>query len=512
MKGLYYNVAKITDICDEFKFCVNRDAEIVSEGKVNLIVSANRQSSQLVDENGDTLVVYGWVTYNNKMNPLEEILNDFREILKNEEPFGKLKFDSGNFIIYLLIKETEYIVTDPWGFAAHYARFDNKKIDQIAPSPAFIKEGASVNKLCESILNKKNHLFGDLTLYNEILRLSPGFVYEIDKEKKSCYFNYANNTKNSLEDAMDAFSANYGFGNNKERSILPISGGLDSRFILGVHEFSYGYTFGPRDTGDRPVARNFREYFDYYDEFSFKELTYEQKVKDYSSIIFDGISQKPFAELLVVYRKLKNCFPEADFFYDGYLGDVLLRGTYFNHTSFKGNFQKIFVSSIYKNFTPEKVLKQRYAQLSSEEFSLLLHQYNSLDVIQNLAIPDTHKFLLFEMLYGRGARYIVNGGTTMASQFYTVVQPFFQNKSMFDYLFQQSAKEMLNWAKVKAVFKCLPKSLSIKTYSGYSPLWPAFVNRPVMLGNKTLSKLGIIKGSQSYDDELKDVEWRKMKD
>ena len=35
MKGLYYNVAKITDICDEFKSCVNRDAEIVSEGNVN---------------------------------------------------------------------------------------------------------------------------------------------------------------------------------------------------------------------------------------------------------------------------------------------------------------------------------------------------------------------------------------------------------------------------------------------------------------------------------------------
>ena len=150
----------------------------------------------------------------------------------------------------------------------------------------------------------------------------------------------------------------------KERRQLPISGGLDSRLILAVNEFTYGYCYGPQDSGDRPIARCFAHEFEQYEEFEFTS----PKRKGNEIKVYEEITETPVSflrpEFLASYRYVSEQRPSANVIFDGYLGDTLQRGAYLNLGGALGEVFRFFpLLYAFTKLNAKFIMERRYSNL-----------------------------------------------------------------------------------------------------------------------------------------------------
>jgi hypothetical protein len=528
MKGLYVNVPGAKEAILRIDTLIGAPTRLATGGHPafgEIVVNHHAEAwpdGPIVDDRdaGVFAAASGWLSFRGKIGALRELAQALAAAYARGP--GAIdavlaEIDAGAFVVLLAMGDDAFIITDPFGLHPHY--FADAPFARIAPSPHFLRERRAIVPEHAAMLRAKNHLFGNLTIYEGIERLEPGVVIAraggranagasasasgASSATASRWFRY----ESALGDARElaptmrralAFLAG-------RRTILPLSGGLDSRLLAISGDFDYGYTFGPADTGDRPIARRFASRFREYVEFSLLDLAYPNAHREAGAMIFDGVCEKPFLEILSVYRSLHERWGGGGFFLDGYLGDVLQRGTYLTYGGLVGSIAKLLPWITLRGLDGVSLLRRRHAALSPAGFRIVADLYKR--SVGTMDLDEAHRTLLFEVLYGRGARYSINGGTVLSGQYWTPVQAFFL-PPVFRLLFGQRMDDALFYRTVRAAWSAVPREAAdVPTYSGFRPRWNAHRSRATMLVVKGLGKARLYKRAVSYESELPRIRW-----
>jgi hypothetical protein len=451
-----------------------------------------------MDESGVFAAASGWFFFRGRMGDLRGFARAFAEAREcGDETRVLREISAGAYVILVGIGQDGIVITDPFGLHPHFSA--DSPLSRIAPSPHFLKAGRPRVPEHAAILRARGHLVGNLTLYGGVERLEPGAAITRDGVRR--WFRY----ESARRDVSAAFST---MASNLDRFqgkklILPLSGGLDSRLIALSGAFDRAYTYGPANTGDRPVARKFAGRFREYREFSLLDIRYPAAFRDATSAMFDGICARPFAELAAVFKHLHLAWG-GGFSFDGYLGDVLQHGAFLVHDGLRGSLAKLVPWLTLRRFDPLALLRRRYAGVSSTGLALLVDQFHM--KMSGMDLDEPHKVLLFETLHGRGARYMANGGI-LSGQFWTPVQPFCL-PPVFRLFFGQSMEDALSYRTLRRVWSAVPRSdATIPTYSGFNPLWNGHCARATMLLVKGMGKTGVYRRAVSYESELPRIRW-----
>ena len=438
----------------------------------------------------------GWIVFRGRLGDLEGFAGAF-----DADPVAAMAGVSGGaFLVLVASRSGAWIVTDPFGLHPHFTT-DDRPFGKIAPSPHFFGEDRPLDAAMDRILRRTNQPFGNRTRYEGVKRLEPGTIFT--KKERRSYFDY-HGEPSDLAELPDVLAEHHRAFEGATK-LLPLSGGLDSRLLLTAGKYDYAYTFGPRDTGDRPVAREFRERFRDYDEFSFLELEFPGSYREAGHQLFDGLCPRPFLELTAVYQRALRRWGDGCLFFDGYLGDVLLRGTYLTYPGARGAMAKLLPSMTLRNFDPLGVMRRRYPALSEVEFETVAEIFA--EKTAGWDLDDLRKVQLFEILHGRGGRYAINGGTFLANQYFCPVQPFW-SQEVYRRLFAADPEDCLRYRTMKRVWsRVSPDLADVPTYAGFKPTWHPDVARAVLLSTKVLARKRILKRAVSYDQELSEVRW-----
>jgi len=442
----------------------------------------------------------GWLVYDREVGALGKMAEAFAAAMRSGGVFTSLdRLTGGAFLVYLRIDDREFLVTDPFGLHPHYG-FEGDRLSRIAPVPSFLDEGPSPRPELASMLERQGHLFGNLTAYEGIVRLDPGSI--ITREDVTPYFDYWKEEGDltdllpTLRTVIDLFAG--------RPKILPLSGGLDSRLLLAAGRFDKGYTFGPAATGDRPVARRFSGHFSEYREFSLLDIPHSEEMCEASGSMFAGVWATAKTPLLGVYRHLHDLWGGDYLFCSGYAGDVLQRGTWLTSGGIQGSLAKLLPALTLRGFDPYRLLRRRYAKLSDREFDWVAAAFDQF--LGSTGSNAMKRVVLFEILYGRGSRFIHNG-TILASQYFPAFEPFFFPQVFWN-LFPKPEDDKLNYRVLKEIWESVPKEFSdVITYSGYKPIWNSHRSRAAMLATKALAKAGVYRRAKAYDSEIPNIRW-----
>ena len=464
MRGLYLNcdgtnIPASIELAKKYSetlvFPENIDAGMV------IYNSAEWQDAPIYAFDEHTFVVSGWFIYQKKRNNIAQLAKD---IVTNGISVVN-RVNIGSFIIYWHNGCEASVIVDPIGLSSHYIDLKASKLT-VAPSVKvlFQEDYHTVTPVMESILEKKDYLFGDFTLYDGIERLTPATVNSII-EKVS----YAPLDKNLIIPIEELGKQIETIGKcwSEQEKILPISSGLDSRFILANSQFSNGFTYGPDDSPEINISKQFsNEFTDYYSYDYCMPPLYkdDQQVNDEMSF---GVL-KPIPRLLTNYIHVRERFKHANAFFDGYCGDVFQRGTFLNFKGKLGEILKIF-PWCYRllKWDAETILRKRYRVLTDKEFSLFYNDFISKTEL--LALDDYQKITYYEFLFGRGGRYAIYGSNILAAQVFTIVSPF-SHKVILMSLLHQDFLDGVTYRTMKKLWKRMPKKFKNKQVeSGYKP-------------------------------------------
>jgi len=412
-------------------------------------------------EDNFVFIVAGWFIYKNKKNNLQELAQNI--ISKGPEVVSDIEM--GSFVLFINDGKNSSVIVDSMGLSNHFIDLTENDL-KVAPSPKvlFDQNVHSINPLLKSILHKKEHLFGNYTIYDGIERLSPGGIYSFDGVSYlSClskdYVVPLTEVGSEISKLADKWSYN-------ER-ILPLSSGLDSRFILANGKFCNGFTYGPENSPEINIAGQYSDDFSQYYAFDYNA----PPLHDFEEQIINEMSfgsVNPLPRLLTNYLHVKDKYPDSNAFFDGYLGDGLQRGTYVNFKGVLGEIFKIF-PSINKllNWDAKTLLRKRYKELNDEEFLLLSEDFKTKTL--NLDLNEYQKVAYYESLFGRGGRYTVFCSNILCAQPYSVVSPF-THKRIFNTLIHHNFFDAITYKTIGQLWKnAADKYTSAKVESGYTP-------------------------------------------
>lgn len=409
---------------------------------------------------GDNIfIMSGWFVYKKQLNPLTLLANDI--VIHGINVLNNVL--AGVFTLFWQSQHEEVVLTDPLGLSTHFIDKTSTEL-RVAPSVKVLKNDSHhLNQDMQSILNKKNHLFGNYTLFNGVERLSPGSCYGLTSER-SYFVLHAAKPLGSLSEAVKELTVYW----KKDTKILPISSGLDSRYLLANGTYKYGFTYGPNNSPEREIAASFSEDFEEYLAFDYSEQPLHRQESDILEEMAFG-TLNPISRLLTNYSFVAQHFKQAKVFFDGYLGDLFQRGTYINFKGKRGEVLKLF-PFIYglTTFKSKTLLRLRYKELTNNEFAILWEDF--VKRTNSLTLTDYQKVTYYEFLYGRGGRYTIFGSNILAAQFFTVVSPF-AARGIFDSFIQQDYSKAVQYKSLQKIWeRVASKYKTVKVESGYTPL------------------------------------------
>ena len=459
MKGIYLNTKCDYIIDSEMIKCAGlRSQELpLGENFVRHFSHANEDCYAFLDDH--VVLFHGWAFTDKLID-----VNEFYTLYKSNELEA---INSGNFIAIISHGNNIDIINDPFGLSTHYYRCTENSIE-IAPTTS-----AFSNKILDEQLarfeSQQGHLVGNYTRFKGIKRLPPGSVTN-HAGKVKMYTSLITKSPQPIKYVRQEMSNLIESFSYKLR-VAPLTGGFDSRLIASTSTFSYGYTYGKPKNMDVLVGKQITSTTAHYFQF---ELDAENKVDiEADKYIFDANVSNAFT----IYRQISNALAEqskevATFtVYDGYLGDGLQRGSYLKLGGILGGLFLLFPILYRLPLSAEYILKRRYRHLDEINTKFLISEFEK--VTSQLNLTPYQNIIYFESLYGRGGRYIINGGNIAAGQFFTVVSPF-AHKNVFSTLLQQdfqdvvSYKNMSNlWSGAASVFTNLATESGIKPSTPY---------------------------------------------
>lgn len=507
MKGLYVNVARAEEFAKRTNELLGLGTPILRlrAGADDVVLSYHRTSfpDGPVYRSPDGKVVAvcaGWFAYRGHLGALPEFVEAFLSSPAEGRKAVLRDLGVGSYLIAIWVGDEVTFIPDPWGLYPHFQRRDAGRW-RVAPNAKVLADGAPEDPFLARVLDNANLMFGNLSPWPGVERFEPGTIRTADSA--TGYHDYfAPETDGS--DVYEALRGAIASTPGRPR-ILPLSGGLDSRLLLAAGEYDYGYTFGPADTGDRLVARNFRADFKDYFEFSLLELVYKREYLEASDRIFAGWCRKPFKELFAAYRLLADRWGEGGFLYDGYPADGFTRGSWLKRKGFGGQVEKVFPALAVRGFTALDFLRKKYPSLSAEQFELVRNLYEKASPAW--PVDEGHRAIMFQNMYGHGSRYALNGSTIISREFFNPVHPFMTD-AVYDRLFPIPIAQQLAFTPVRKIWRHVPKKYAvIPAASGLKPLWPTTACRLRFLVSKSLAKKGLWRRGICYDHELPKVRW-----
>ncbi len=444
---------------------------------------------QLSDEFGDARVYCaGWFIYNNQRNNLQALAQDY--VLHGHKVFDEIIL--GVFVLIHVDESDVTVICDTYGASTHYIRSNRNKLE-VAPSVKAFSDLGAANPQMTEMFNSLGHLVGNYTLYDDITRIDPGSVVNSHGDIAHYHetnFNVA--LKDQLETIPQHFKSVVDCWPKNNRT-LPISGGLDSRLVLTTSEFDYGFTYGPENSGDRPVARQYADCFKRYEEFEFAAPGPSDMEKPVQDEMFFGVSGW-YGGLLPIYQYTHAKSKNAYALFDGYCGDPLQRGNALKFSGPKGLLLKLFPWCYRLGFSARFIFKNRYKMLSQASFELLMADYEKRT--RYLQATIYQKITYYEIAYGRGGRYSINGGIT-AGQMYTTV-PIFFAKPVLEMFLSQNFVETAQFKLVRKIWRDVqPRFSKAASEAGVGPMTPYWITPFKNLFYRFLSHY--IPGYGTYD-------------
>ncbi len=422
----------------------------------------------LGSEFGDAKVYCaGWFIYNNQRNNLKALAQDYAR--DGKQVFDKITL--GVFVFVHIDESDVTVICDVYGVSTHYLRNNRNKLE-VAPSVKAFTDPGEVNPLLSEMLNSQRHLVGNYTVYDDISRIDPGSV--VNGKGNIDHYHVTNfnvEQKEQLAKIPQYFKSVVECWPTSNRT-LPISGGLDSRLILTNSEFDYGYTYGPEGSGDRPVARQYADCFNRYEEFEFTAPGLSEQEKPVQDEMFFGASTW-VGQLLSTYQYTRDNAKGAHALFDGYIGDVLQRGNYLKFTGPKGSLLKLFPWFYRMGFSAKFILRNRYKALSEATFALLMADFEKRT--RQLPASTYQKVIYYELLYGRGGRFAINGGMITAGQFYSTV-PVFLVSPVFEMFLSQNFVDTVQYKLISKIWRdTAPRFSKAASEAGVGPMTPYWI-------------------------------------
>lgn len=500
MKGLYLNIDNISELCEEVD---GSDLKVLELSRFNLDgqlrYSSNLWKSEpYIYENKELFIISGWFIYRGELNNLHTLYNDFkqhgREVLSNVE--------LGSFVLLTHIQDEIEVFSDLIGLSTHYYYAESGCI-RVAPSAAFLEQYTDIDPENSSFLSSQGHLFDNYTSLKSVFRLDPGAY--IDHKGTSHvygsilnidYMVELNKVPNLIKDVTDVFDLN--------SRALAISGGLDSRLMLAVTQYSFGYTYGPDDSGDRVIARFFANDFKKYEEFSIQEALDNRVNSSNLCDLYFKYSSSWLSGLMEAYSYARYKSGKAHVLFDGYLGDVFQRGNYIKFSGVLGSLFKMLPVLYRLPISDKYILKKRYRALNDRQFERLYASFISRTA--NLKLNSYQKVTYYEIMYGRGGRYVINGGNVTANQLFNVV-PVFMSKKIFNSFIYRSFYRAVSYRHLSKVWELIPnKYKDVRADSGLKPNTPAILAPLVNVSYRFLLRYAPWMGN--YGDEIKKIKKR----
>lgn len=443
--------------------------------------------------NHGVFIISGWFIYKQQLNPLallaKDIIEEGVDVLNN--------ILAGVFVLFWEQTDQQVIFTDALGLSNHYI---DKHADTIRVAPsvkALVTEEHPLNEKMKSILAKKNHLFGNFTLFDGIKRLSPGTVTKIDSELSYIKF-YEPQPLEELGEYVTELTKYWDYN----QRILPLSSGLDSRYLLANGSYKYGFTYGPDNSPEVEIAGRFQQDFNQYFSFDYnKEPLHDKEAQILGEMAYGTLN--PIPRLFTNYLYVSKYYSQAKVFFDGYLGDLFQRGTYINFKGKRGEILKLLPWTYrFFSFKSQTLLRLRYKELNKDEFNILWYDFKN--KTDSLKLNDYQKVTYYEFLYGRGGRYTIFGSNVLAAQFFTVVSPF-ASRRIFDSFIQQDYAKAVSYKALKRIWQnAAIKYKRAPVESGYSPCTNPFFIPFIQLAYRLM--FHFIPSRANYGVKLKRLE------
>lgn len=464
MRGLYINcnASKIPASLEfSSQYSCTHDFNTLTGKGISIYNPYEWPKPPVFEQSEHYFVVYGWFVYENERNNLSRLASDI--INQGSKILNKIQ--SGVFVIYWKNQDSEKVITDPCGLSHHFIDENDTNL-RIAPAVKVLyrEEAHPINEDIANIYQKKQHLFGNYTIFDGISRLCPASV--TSKNEHQLYDIISKDSAIPLDELGEEFNRFIKQWNYNDR-ILPISSGLDSRLILANGEFKYGFTYGPENSPEINIASSFKAEFEHYHSYDYSSPKLHNNEGEIVAEMSLG-SLIAIHRLLTNYAYVKDVFSSANVFYDGYCGDVFQRGTFINFKGVQGELLKIF-PWLYRvlNWDAKHLLRKRNANLTEKEFQLVFDDFTHHTC--RLELNDYQKITYYEFLYGRGGRYAIFGSNILAAQVFTVASPF-ADKVIFNSVIHQDFLDSVSYKTMKKMWsKVKSKYSKVKVESGYKP-------------------------------------------
>lgn len=216
--------------------------------------------------------------------------------------------------IYDFLEEKLFVISDRYGTRPVYYYFDENGFMFAPEVKALLKAniGGNIDYTSISELFHFNHLFGNKTLFENIKEVPEASYITYQKGKLSVhkYWDFPeypeayektkfskNEITGYLEEMQDVFtrSMKRQMSQNAEKILIPLSGGLDSRYVIGyASELDVdplvAFTMGPENSGDQMYGKLVAK------QLAAEHFEFEVKPEDiwndasYFSFISDGMS------------------------------------------------------------------------------------------------------------------------------------------------------------------------------------------------------------------------------
>ena len=333
---------------------------------------------------------------------------------------------NGQFVV-IVVDHTAGRITvasDKFGIRPCYFLKDDKKIIGFANESRLLINPDTIEKFLDKEAIEAfvdiGHLLGTRTIFNNIERIAPASIYEFDlnsfEQTRSTYWSWREVTKDnslSFDEATDkmhqlfeqAMKRTLSFVTSDKLSIT-LSGGLDSRVLLAsaVNHFSgeiASFTFGKKGCDDAVIAETVAELANVSN--SFREINQGNWLEGREQGITNTSGHKNVLHMHALgtsYTAAKH----SPFLLNGYLGDVVLGGSY-------------LLDADDSQFSQQH-LQQKYQKYHSLAIDGLEQEYF------NFACTDP----IF--LFNRGVRFIAKGSDLLSPNLVNL-KPFLDEDLVF---------------------------------------------------------------------------------
>jgi hypothetical protein len=416
------------------------------------------------NDGGGRVYCCGWFLYKNERNNLTQLAQDY--IREGIEVFDKI--DLGAFVFVHVDENNVSVISDCFSLLPH---FFSRKDGQLAisPSPKAFNDLPPANPLLVEAHKAKRHLFGNYTVYEGIERLNPGTETKSTGEVTSYVsYDFDHPEKEQFDKVPDYIAKLISHWPEASRT-LAISGGLDSRLFLVGQRFENGYTYGPKDSGDRPIARQFTDRFNQYEDFEFTAPGMLEQEKSLTEEMFFG-SSSGVPQLLSNYKYTFDKSNGAYVFFDGFMGGTFQRGNPVKLRSLLGIVLKTFPWLYKLNFSAKFLLRRMYQAYSDEVFETLLADFEKRTA--HLKANTYQKICWYESLFGYYGRFVINGGNIISGQMYTTVAPFLY-KPVYKIMMWQNYTNAVQYKVLKKLWGNTPERYrNMASEAGILPMYP----------------------------------------